>query len=88
MNRRSKANGLPAEHLIAVSEFKRRCLELLERIHRRGEEIVITKRGEPIARVSPLRPHGSSLRGLLRGRLTVKGDIVHNDWSRDWESSK
>jgi prevent-host-death family protein len=76
------------EYTIAISEFKRRCLELLDRIHRRGEEIVVTKRGDPIARVSPLRPHGASLRASMRGRLTVHGDIVHGDFSRDWESAR
>jgi len=36
---------------IAATEFKAKCLELLDRVHRTGEELVITKRGKPVARL-------------------------------------
>jgi prevent-host-death family protein len=71
---------------MAVSDFKARCLEVLERVRRRGEEIVITKRGEPIARVIPIRRGGTPLRGMMRGKMAIKGDIVAVDWTDEWES--
>ena len=74
--------------IIAVSEFKRRCLELMERSRRRGDEFVITKRGEPIARVIPIRRSSTPLRGMMKDRLVVRGDIVNVDWTADWESAQ
>ena len=71
--------------VLGVAEFKRRCLELLERTRVHGDEIVVTKRGVPIARVIPLREGAASLRGRYRGAITVAGDIVSVDWSEEWE---
>lgn len=38
---------------LAASEFKARCLALLDRVHERGESITITKRGRVVARLVP-----------------------------------
>ena len=73
------------EHEIAISEFKARCLELLERLRTDGGEIVVTKRGVPIARISPLGRTTSRLRGSMKDMLAVKGDIVECDWSDEWD---
>ena len=40
--------------LVAISELKAHCLRLVDEVARRRREIVITKRGKPIARVVPL----------------------------------
>jgi antitoxin (DNA-binding transcriptional repressor) of toxin-antitoxin stability system len=49
---------------------------------------VITKRGRPVAKVVPVSPPKRSLRGSWKGQVKIKGDIVHFDTSRDWESSR
>ena len=74
--------------VVGVAEFKARCLELLEAVRRHGNELVITKRGEPIARVTPVVGGQYPLRGLLRGRMTIEGDIVHVNWTDEWESAR
>lgn len=38
---------------LAASEFKARCLALLDRVHDGGEPITITKRGRVVARLVP-----------------------------------
>jgi prevent-host-death family protein len=38
---------------LAASEFKARCLALLDRVHERGESVIITKRGRVVARLVP-----------------------------------
>lgn len=38
---------------LAASEFKARCLALLDRVHDDGEPITITKRGRVVARLVP-----------------------------------
>lgn len=73
---------------LSASEFKARCLAILESVRSQGREFMITKRGEPIARVIPVRPPAQSLRGAWRGRLEILGDIVQCDWSEEFEVSK
>ena len=38
---------------IAASEFKAKCLAILDRVHDRGESVTITKRGRMVARLVP-----------------------------------
>jgi prevent-host-death family protein len=55
---------------IAASEFKARCLSILDDVHPEG--IVITKRGKPVARLLPMEPapanHGHFI-GILEGKV-------------------
>ncbi len=51
---------------VAISEFKARCLGLLEEVKATGEELVVTKRGAPIARVVAVEPAPS-----LEGSVTA-----------------
>jgi prevent-host-death family protein len=57
---------------ITASAFKARCLRLLDQVSRTGEELVILKRGRPVARVVPARDDKPWL--ALRGRGEFKGD--------------
>lgn len=41
---------------IAAGRFKAQCLALLDEVARTGEEIVVTKRGKPVARLTALEP--------------------------------
>jgi len=45
--------GTTNPRTIAVSAFKARCLALLDDVATTGREIVVTKRGKPVARVIP-----------------------------------
>lgn len=57
---------------ISASDFKARCLRLLDQVSRTGEELVILKRGRPVARVVPARDEKPWL--ALRGRGAFTGD--------------
>ena len=62
---------------INISEFKAKCLAVLEEIARTGEGVTILKRGKPIAQVLPATPRRSAYPQLdLRGTVEVLGDIV------------
>ncbi|MGH2446075.1 MAG: type II toxin-antitoxin system Phd/YefM family antitoxin [Candidatus Limnocylindria bacterium] len=50
---------------IAVSKFKAEVLGLLEEIAETGEEIIVTKRGRPLARVRTAR-QSPSLRNSVK----------------------
>jgi prevent-host-death family protein len=53
------------ERTISATQFKARCLALLDEIGDTGETLVVTKRGKPVARVTPAEPPKS-----LEGSVT------------------
>ena len=71
------------EIILPVSEFKAKCLRLLSDVETKGDRIVITKRGRPVARVERMDAPKTRLRGLWKGKARITGDIVHfsdNPW--------
>lgn len=60
---------------IKASEFKARCLSLMNEIAESGAEYVITKNGRPVSRLVPYRRKPKSLFGIDRGQLEILGDI-------------
>ena len=55
--------------LVNVHSARARLSELLERAAR-GEEIILAKRGKPIARLVPVEDRDPRRPGLAKGRLT------------------
>ena len=58
---------------IPAGEFKSRCLALLDEVHDSGQELVVTKRGRPVARVVPVV---ESAPRPLAGSIIREGDLV------------
>ena len=70
---------------VLVSEFKAKCIGLLKNVQKTKEPIVVTRRGEPIARVEPIvKPKKGVRLGALKGWMEIKGDIIHSDMEKDW----
>jgi len=68
---------LKEQQQVTATEFKAHCLEWLSRIHTERLEIVVTKRGKPIARVGPLPGEsGSDIYGCMKGSVTFLGDVT------------
>ena len=61
---------------VKASEFKAKCLKLMDEVADSGEEVVITKNGRPVARLVPYRRKPESLFGIDTGRIEILGDIV------------
>ena len=62
---------------IKASEFKAKCLKLMDEVAESGEEIVITKNGRPISRLAPYRKKSPGLFfGRDRDNIQILGDIV------------
>ena len=62
---------------IAAGEFKARCLELMRHVQKFHEEIVITKFGKPVAKLTPIDDAApKSLYGYMKDSITISGDIV------------
>jgi prevent-host-death family protein len=61
---------------IKASEFKARCLALMDEVAATGEPIVITKNGAPVSQLVPYRKALDTLFGLHRDVIRIEGDIV------------
>lgn len=72
---------------VKASEFKAKCLQLMEEIRKTGEEIIITKNGEPVSKLVPVKHKPKTLFGAHRGRIVVKGDIV-SPLDTEWEAMR
>ena len=62
---------------IAAGQFKARCLKLMDEVQTSREEVIITKRSKPIAKLvpfeeAPLRP----LFGFLQGTVAIHDDLT------------
>jgi prevent-host-death family protein len=64
---------------VAISQLKTHCLRLVNDVARRHRELVITKRGKPIARLVPIgdAPMEAALSGL-RGTLVAGGTRIED----------
>ncbi len=71
--------------VMKASEFKAKCLKLMDEVAASGKEIVITKRGRPVSRLTPYRERPESLFGIDKGRIEIVGDIVA-PLDEEWEA--
>ncbi len=72
---------------MSATEFKAKCLAVLDEVGRSGTRVVVTKRGKPVAELSRYAesPH-SFPQEALRGTGRIIGDIETpvispHDWS-------
>jgi prevent-host-death family protein len=60
-----------------ATDFKARCLAILDEVAHTGETIVILKRGKAVARlVSPVHDDAEQPQSTLRGTVEIIGDIL------------
>ena len=73
---------------VAISEFKAKCLSLLDQVQKTKRPICITRFGKPIAEVSPPSTQSDTAEwfGSMKDEIKILGDIVSpaND-KDDWE---
>jgi antitoxin (DNA-binding transcriptional repressor) of toxin-antitoxin stability system len=63
---------------ISATEFKAKCLEILDQVNRTGNPVRITKRGKVVAELRApydLKPTYSGP-GAAKLELTIEGDIL------------
>jgi prevent-host-death family protein len=70
--------GRKAIQEIAISEFKAKCLSLLEEVDKTKVPLRVTKRGKAIADVIPASPEPEERDwlGSMSGTTEITGDIV------------
>lgn len=68
---------------IKASEFKAKCLHLMDVVNETNEEIIITKNGKPVSRLLPFKTQVQSLFGLDKGHIQSSDDLIDSvggDW--------
>lgn len=64
-------------HDISISEFKAKCLGLIEEVHKTRQPLRITRHGRPVAEVIPAGPDRKrKFLGDMKGTVEILGDIV------------
>jgi prevent-host-death family protein len=74
---------------LAVSQFKAHALQILSELEKTKEEIIITKRGKPIAKVIPFNSLETvNQPGKLSKMFVFEKDIVSPLEEVIWEAGK
>jgi prevent-host-death family protein len=62
---------------VNASDFKARCLAILDEVARTGHPVTILKRGREVAQLVPVSPRDQGYpQETLRGTVHIRGDIV------------
>ncbi len=65
---------------LLISDFKARCIEVINSVHDQHSTVIITRRGKPLAKIVPINYESTSRHlGVLAGEAEELGDIVHCD---------
>jgi prevent-host-death family protein len=72
---------------IAAGEFKAKCLHLLDEVAQSRKELIITKRGRPVARLVPVEQEIPQIFGRMKGTVRILGDIV-GPTGEKWEADE
>jgi len=72
---------------VAAGEFKAKCLKLMDEVQKHHEDIIITKHGKPVAKLTAIEEEiPLPLFGFMKDTVIVAGDIVeptHEKWHVD-----
>ena len=75
---------------INASEFKAKCLAILDEVSETGEPLTILKHGKAVAQlVRPQARHGLYPQDSLKGSVQILGDIISPAVDPDdWEANR
>ena len=74
---------------VAISEFKAKCLALLDQVQKTKRPIRVTRFGKPVAEVIPpsIDSRAGDWIGSMRDTMKIVGDIVSPaDDEKEWEA--
>lgn len=74
---------------LTATEFKARCLQILDIVCQTGEKVKITKRGKVVAVLGPdtIAPETPVKAGFGKGEFEIVGDIIE-PLDVEWEALK
>jgi prevent-host-death family protein len=72
---------------IPAGQFKARCLKIMDEVQSTREPVVITKKGRPVAKLSPATAAPDDFLGKLSGVMKIVGDITQPTEDADvWDA--
>lgn len=72
---------------ITATEFKAKCLQILDQIQLTGEVLQITKHGKVVAELRAPEPDKAYGPGFAKGEFRIVGDIMA-PYDVEWESMR
>ena len=73
---------------IKASEFKAKCLKIMDEVAATSEPVEITKFGVPVARLVPARQRPQTIFGAMKGSVLYIGDVISpigEEWNAERE---
>jgi prevent-host-death family protein len=67
---------------IPLTKFKAGCLKIMDEVRVGREPVLITKKGQPVARLVPVDEAARAIFGCLSGELEIMGDIARRQRGR------
>jgi prevent-host-death family protein len=71
--------------IVTATEFKSKCLSLLDEIATKGGTITVTKRGRPVATLNPVIKKRKSSKGAWKGKFYIPDEVLMADTSELWD---
>lgn len=72
---------------ISVSQFKAKCLKIIESVEKGGETVIVTRHGRAAAQLIPVGDgQGASLFGRGRNKTLINGELLSTGDS--WDAEK
>lgn len=73
---------------VKASEFKAKCLALIDEVAATGQPVVVTKNGKPMADLVPHSPpKKKNPFGIWKGKVKIVGDII-SPIDVEWDAMK
>jgi prevent-host-death family protein len=72
---------------IPISEFKAKCLGLLQKVNEENEVLIVTRHGKPVAEVRPCPKDLEVALQRFRGSVTYAGDLI-SPLDEKWEADR
>lgn len=70
-----------------AGDFKARCLQVMEEVRKGRREVIITKRGVPVAKLVPVETKEPDIFDCMAGTVRMVGDVVAPAASADdWDA--
>jgi prevent-host-death family protein len=61
---------------VPATEFKSRCLALLEEVRETRQPLLVTRHGKPVVEISPYVQKNSASVNPLKGSIAFQGDLI------------
>jgi prevent-host-death family protein len=90
MDHLRQAVAKPRETTIPVTEFKAKCLAVIERVASgKAGRVVLTKRGKPVAAIVSIGKGLPNPRGALKGTVFIPPGVdITEPTGEDWEANR